>query len=291
MKLLQRLARAAVLALALLALPALATPALWEAHSGRSTMYLFGTVHLLPGHTGWRSPELDKALADSGTLYIEITDDDPVHVQLLVLKYGTDLQQTLSSRLNPGDRNRLQRAARIAALPGGEAMLEPMKPWLAALTLSMAPLLKAGLDPKSGVDKQLKAQFEAAGKPVKGLETAEEQIRFFADMQPKTQLVFLRSVLKDYGHQMTELRQLVAQWDRGDVAAIDRTADLKMRKTSPAIYQRLIAQRNRRWGTKLADIMKTPGTYFVAVGAAHLAGPDSVQKQLQAHGIEVRRVQ
>ncbi len=291
MKLLQRLARAAFLSLALLALPALATPALWEAHSGHSTMYLFGTVHLLPGHTGWRSPVLDKALADSGTLYIEITDDDPVHVQLLVLKYGTDLQQPLSSRLNPGDRNRLQRAVRIAALPGGEALLEPMKPWLAALTLSMAPLLKAGLDPKSGVDKQLKAQFEAAGKPVRGLETSEEQIRFFADMKPKTQLAFLRSVLKDYGQQMTELRQLVAQWDRGDVAAIDRTADLKMRKTSPAIYQRLIAQRNRRWGTKLADIMRTPGTYFVAVGAAHLAGPDSVQKQLRSRGIQVRRVQ
>ena len=164
-------------------------------------MYLFGTVHLLPGHTGWRSPVLDKALADSGTLYIEITDDDPVHVQLLVLKYGTDLQQPLSSRLNPGDRNRLQRAVRIAALPGGEALLEPMKPWLAALTLSMAPLLKAGLDPKAGVDKQLKAQFEAAGKPVKGLETSEEQIRFFADMQPKTQLAFLRSVLTDYGQR------------------------------------------------------------------------------------------
>ena len=64
-----------------------------------------------------------------------------------------------------------------------------------------------------------------------------------------------------------------------------------MRKTSPVIYQRLIAQRNRRWAEKLSQVLKTPGTYFVAVGAAHLAGPDSVQKQLQAHGIEVRRVQ
>jgi uncharacterized protein len=285
------LARLLTILFIALPFPALAHPALWMAHSGRSTMYLFGTVHLLPGHTGWRSPVLDKALAGSGTLYIEITDDNPVHVQLLVMKYGMDLQQPLSSRLNPGDLDRLKRAARIAALPGGEAMLEPMKPWLAALTLSMAPLLKAGLDPKAGVDKQLKAQFEAAGKPVKGLETSEEQIRFFADMPPKTQLAFLHSVLTDYGSAMTELKQLVAYWDRGDVAAIDRTADRKMRTTSPAIYQRLIAQRNRRWGVKLAALMKTPGTYFVAVGAAHLAGPDSVQKQLQSRGIKVHRVQ
>lgn len=290
MSLLQRLARAAILSLALLALPALARPALWVAHSGQSTLYLFGTVHLLPDHTEWRYPALDKALADSGTLYIEITDDSPLYVQLLVMKYGMDLQHHLSDRLDPTDRQRLQQVVRKADLPAGEATVEPMKPWLAALTLSMAPLLKAGMDPKSGVDKQLKAQFKQAGKPVKGLETSEQQIRFFADMPPKLQLDFLRSVLKDYGQALQQIRQLVQYWDRGDVDAIAHTADLKMRETSPTLYRRLIVQRNRRWGDKLAAILKTPGTYFIAVGAAHLAGPDRVQKQLQAHGIKVHRV-
>lgn len=291
MKLFQRLARAAVLALALLALPALAEPALWVANSGQGTLYLFGTVHLLPGHTDWRYPALDKALGDSGTLYIEITDDNPVSVQVLVMKYGLDLQHTLSSQLDPGDQARFKRAAAMAGLPGGQASLEHMRPWLAGLTLTVAPLLKAGIDPKQGVDKQLKAQFEAADKPVKGLETSEQQIRFFADMNPKLQLAFLHGVLKDYGNVQKELARLVGYWEAGNVAAIARTADLKMRDESPALYRRLIAERNHRWAGQLQKILATPGTTFVAVGAAHLAGPDSVQKQLLALGIKVRRLQ
>ena len=279
-----------LLTILFLALPvsALAKPGLWVAHSGASTLYLFGTVHLLPGHTDWRYPALDKALADSGTLYIEITDDNPLSVQVLVLKYGIDWQNTLSSQLDPGDQARLQHVSAEAGL--SLATLEHMRPWLAGLTLTMAPLLKAGLDPKQGVDKQLKAQFEAAGKPVKGLETSEQQIRFFADMPPKLQLKFLHGALKDYGKVRKELATLVGYWDAGDVAAIARTADLKMRRQSPALYRLLITERNHRWAAQLKKILATPGTYFVAVGTAHLAGPDSVQKQLEKLGIKVDRL-
>ncbi len=287
----QRLARAAVLALLLLAVPALAKPALWVAHAGHSTLYLFGTVHLLPNHTDWRGPALDKAIDSSGTLYIEITDDNPASMQLLVMKYGIDFQHPLSTKLDPEDLKRLKTAAASANLPAGEATLEPMQPWLAGLTLSVAPLLKAGMDPNSGVDKQLKAQFEKAGKPVKGLETSEQQIRFFADLSPKMQLDFLRGVLKDYGKAGEEIRKLVAFWQAGNVDAIAQQGDLKMREDSPVLYQRLLVQRNKNWGVALDQILKTPGTYFVAVGAAHLAGPDSVQHQLQTLGITVRRVQ
>jgi uncharacterized protein YbaP (TraB family) len=290
MKLLQRLARLAILPLALLALPALANPALWVAHSGKSTLYLFGTVHLLPHHTDWRSPQLEKALDSSQALYIEITDDNQANVQMLAMKYGIDLTTPLSSKVSPGDMIRIKHAAQVVGLPGGEATLEPMQPWLAALTLTVAPLLKAGMDPNSGVDKQLKAQFEKAGKPVKGLETAEQQIRFFADMKPAMQLKFLHSVLKDFKNADKELKQIIGYWQAGNVKALARTADLKMRKQSPSLYKRLIVERNHRWGDKLSKVMATPGTYFVAVGAAHLAGPDSVQTQLAAHDIKVERV-
>ncbi len=291
MKLFRRLARSAILALGLLALPALASPALWVAHNGQSTLYLFGTVHLLPGHTEWRSMALEKALARSGTLYIEITDDSPAHMQGLVLKYGVDFQHTLSSQLDAADRQRLKQAVADADPPGGMAVLEHMRPWLAGLTLTVAPLLKAGIDPDSGVDKQLKKQFQTAGKPVKGLETSEQQIRFFANMPHPLQLKFLHGVLKDYASVRKDLAQLVTAWEKGEVSAIARLADLKMRKQSPALYRRLIVERNRRWGVQLKKVMQTPGVYFVAVGAAHLAGPDSVQKQLATEGIDSQRIQ
>ena len=59
----------------LLPAAAIARPALWALKDADTTIYLFGTVHLLPNDTDWRYPTLDQALADSQTLYIELTDE------------------------------------------------------------------------------------------------------------------------------------------------------------------------------------------------------------------------
>ena len=135
--------------------PALADPVLWMAKSPTATIYLFGTVHVLPDATQWRYPALDKALAASGTLYVEEDDDDPVTMQLLVLQYGMDLQHPLSGKLDAADRAQLDAAAKAAGVAGGSTTLDAMRPWLAALTIAVAPIVKAGYDPKSGADKQL----------------------------------------------------------------------------------------------------------------------------------------
>jgi uncharacterized protein len=195
---------------------ALAHPALWQAKIGNSTVYLFGTVHLLPNDTQWRFPALDQALTQSQSLYIELTDDDQANVTPLVLRYGIDSAHPLSSQLSESDNAALAKAAELAGLPGGVTTLQPMKPWLAALTLSVAPLLKAGLDPAAGVDKQLKAQMASAGKPVLGLETAEQQIQFLADLPAPMQLGFLRDTLRDVQKTKQELLSLVDAWKQGD---------------------------------------------------------------------------
>jgi uncharacterized protein YbaP (TraB family) len=168
--------------------------------------------------------------------------------------------------------------------------LNVMRPWLAALTLTTAPLLKAGLDPEHGVDKQLKAQMSAAGKPVFGLETAEQQMHFLADMPQEVQLDFLRSAMRDADKGPTQLTRLIDAWKSGDVATIARLEDEDMRQTAPELYQRLLVQRNETWAAKIAALLQQPGTVFIAVGAAHLAGPDSVQVQLQKLGVEAQRL-
>ena len=273
----------------LLPVTAVAQPALWAVRSADTTIYLFGTMHLLPNDAAWRSAALDAALAKSQTLYLEITDDSPAGMAALVLKYGLDPAHPLADRLDPAQLQQLTAAATRAGVPGGMQTLNMMRPWLAALTLATAPLLKAGLDPQHGVDKQLKAQMLAAGKTVLGLETAEQQIRFLADMPDATQLAFLRSTLKDIDHGPAELGALIDAWKAGDVERIARIEDEDMRQQSPALYQRLLVERNQAWATKIAALLKQPGTTFIAVGAAHLAGPDSVQMQLRKLGIKTER--
>jgi uncharacterized protein len=266
-----------------------ARPALWQAKVGNSTVYLFGTVHLLPNDTNWRFPALDQALKQSQSLYIELTDDDQASVAPLVLQYGIDSAHPLSSQLSDSDNAALAKAAQLAGLPGGVTTLQPMKPWLAALTLSVAPLLKAGLDPAEGVDKQLKAQMTSAGKPVIGLETAEQQIQFLADLPAPMQLGFLRDTLRDVDKTKEELLSLVDAWKQGDVAAIAKLENDELKTQEPALYQELLVQRNTTWAGKIKDMLKQPGTVFIAVGAAHLAGPDSVQAQLAKMGVSVQQ--
>lgn len=265
---------------------ALAHPALWQVKSGDSTVYLFGTVHLLPNDTEWRFPALNDALSKSQTLYIELTDDDQAGMTALVLRYGMDSEHPLSTQLSESDNAALTKAAQLAGIPGGTMALQPMKPWLAALTLAVAPLMKAGLDPASGVDKQLQLQMTHAGKPVDGLETAEQQIRYLADLPNSLQLAFLRDTLHDVEKDKTELLSLVDAWKRGDVGAIAKLENDELKTQEPTLYQKLLVQRNQNWAARIKDMLRRPNTtVFVAVGAAHLAGPDSVQAQLAKIGV------
>ena len=268
----------------------LAHPALWQAKIGNSTIYLFGTVHLLPSDTNWRFPALDQALSQSKTLYIELIDDDQASVAPLVLRYGVDTDHPLSTLLTQNENDTLAKAAQLAGLPGGAQTLQPMKPWLAALTLSVAPLLKAGMDPSQGVDKQLRTQMTAAGKLVYGLETAEQQIQFLANLSAPMQMAFLRDTLRDVDKSTEELRSLVGAWKQGDVAAIAKLENDELKTREPELYQQLIVERNENWAAKIKDMMiRQPGTVFIAVGAAHLAGPDSVQAQLGKLGVVVQQ--
>lgn len=268
--------------------PAIAGPALWKIQKGDATIWLFGTVHVLPPAMDWHYPLLDGALAASKTLYVEENDDDPATMQPLILQYGIDPAHPLSGEIGAADEQRLQDAAQTAGIP--PQALETMRPWLAAVTLTVAPIVKAGFDPDSGADRQLRKQFAAQGKPVEGLGSAAQQIRFFANLPESTQVSMLRSTLDDYTKAASEIGELVQDWKKGDVAGIAGIENSDLRADYPALYQVLLVDRNRRWAQRIAQMLDGHGTVIIAVGAAHLAGPDDVQAQLQELGITATRV-
>lgn len=268
---------------------AVAEPALWAVHGKDSTVYLFGTVHVLRKDTVWSSPKIEAAFARAKDLTLEITDDDPAAMQDLVERLGVDRAHPLSSKAPAKDIARLGGVAKALGAPGGEVMFEPMQPWFAALTITVAPIVAAGYDPQSGVDRVLKARAVAAGKPVKAFETGEAQLHFLSDLPQATQVEYLESSLDDFDKGPQKLDALVSTWARGDVAALAKSELEDMRSDQPAIYKTLLVDRNRRWADVIAERLKRPGVSFIAVGAAHLAGPDSVQSFLAKKGIVAER--
>jgi uncharacterized protein YbaP (TraB family) len=276
---------ALVAGLELCATQAGAEPALWKVVNGPSTAYLFGSVHLLKPTAVWDTPKVKAALGESRELWLEITDvDDPAAMQSTVRSLGTDPAHPLTSRLDPARQKRL--AAILSGFGAPPTALDALRPWLAAVTLSLFPMQKAGYDPAAGVDRLLKAAAVKRGLPVMGFETSEGQLHYLSDMSEAEQMDMLHQSIDDYDTALAELDQLEAAWERGDEGEIAR---LEAKGMTPALHQRLLAGRNVLFARRLVERMKQPGVIFVAVGAAHLAGPDSVQALLARSGLKAVR--
>ncbi len=267
-----------------------AGPALWVIRDADSTLYLFGTVHVLRPTTAWGSAKVDAAFDSADQIWFEISNpDDQAAIIPLIQQHGLSLATPLSSLLTEAEMTELNVAAASAGLPAGQ--LNVFRPWFAGLTLSVAPLVKAGYDPQSGVELVLKQRAEAAGKPIRGLETIDKQVGILAGMSEADQLAFLRSVLDAWEDAAVELDRMVDTWAAGDIEAFEAVSVEEIRTESPAVYEALLVRRNTDWAGQIETLLEGSGTAFIAVGAAHLVGDDSVQAILEQRGVEVARVE
>jgi uncharacterized protein len=266
-----------------------AEPALWVVRDADSTVYLFGTIHLMKPEMDWRSDKITKALQNSDDLWLELADGTKFEAQQAQLwKFGKDPAHPLSTKLTPDERKRLREAAKQAGVP--PVSLESLRPWLAAIVLSTAPMEKAGYKTEFGIDNQLRKAALAADKPVKGLETVEQQFEFLAGMPPEMELAMLAQTIDAQSEGVAHLDQLAGAWLIGDVDKLSGLLKAEIQDLhGNDFYNRLLVNRNKTWSKQIAKMMQQPGTHFIAVGAAHLAGEDSVQAMLQKHGLTVAR--
>jgi len=274
-----------------LSAPARAEPALWAVKNQGVTVYLFGTVHMLRPETRWKVPKITAAFDAATDFWFELDDVSPGLMRPLVVSLGADPAHPLSSKFSAADITRIDAAAKAGGMPG-EAALEPMRPWLAATILGLAPVIKAGFDPHNGVDNLLRVEAQQRGKQINGFETMEQQVRFLADLPVPVEREMLLSTLDAYEAGTTQIGEIVDDWAKGDVEALGVLMSRDMNDDHyPVLYQNLIVRRNQSWADRIARQLRggKPGTNFVAVGAAHLAGPDSLLVQLEKRGFKPER--
>lgn len=264
-------------------------PALWKVSDEDTTIYLFGTVHVLPKELKWYDAEIDAALSSSDTIVTEIKMDPASEAAMGQLAQargvytdGTTLRSLLSEE---------QTASYETALSGlgipAEAF-DPMKPWLAGLTLSFLPLMQQGYDPNAGVDKVIISK--AGDRTQDALETAEFQIGIFDGLPQEAQVAFMMEAVEGMGKVKETIDAMVAEWVEGDPDGLAEVmnADLE----DEALADALLYSRNETWADWIESRLETtPGTVFIAVGAGHLAGDQSVQDYLADRDIESERVQ
>ena len=122
-----------------------------------------------------------------------------------------------------------------------------------------------------------------------GLETLAQQLGYFHDLPQKDQIAFLLESVKDLDTFDTTINAMVDKWKAGDAEGLSALMNEDL--TGQAnLYKTLLVDRNARWADWIDTRLKTPGTVFIAVGAGHLAGKDSVQAQLAKHHIVATRI-
>ncbi len=277
-------------------------PALWRVTDEDTTIYLFGTIHILPEGLDWLKPTVEQALVNSDQFVSEvdtsqIPDYDPstgappppelmeiaqMQMGLAQLTTGGTIRDLMT------EENRAEYEAAMTGFGLPEAAFDGFEPWFASMTLGQLAFMKAGLDMSNGVERQLDGLIE--GKERAAFETVAQQMGFFDSIPMESQLVMLDESIEGMGDMDALFSAMVTEWIEGDPEGLAAVLNDEM-QADPMLYDILLTQRNTAWAGWIDDRMDQPGTVFIAVGAGHLAGESSVQDLLAERGLTAERVE
>ena len=263
-------------------------PAIWVVKDKDTTIYLFGTFHLLDGKSDWFNDEVKKAFDASQEVELEaILPDNPADMQPLVMKYAVDPSgKKLSDRLSPDTKARLDKQLAAARLPAGA--FERFEPWFAATALTSLDAGRLGLKADSGPEAVITKAARAAGKPIGELESAEKQLAMLDSLSEKEQIAFLDETLESGERLNEDFPAMIKAWSAGDTARLAELLNEGL-GDDPELYKKLLTDRNANWADWIVARLARPGSVFMAVGAGHLAGKDSVLDILARRGITSKR--
>jgi uncharacterized protein YbaP (TraB family) len=268
-----------------------AEPALWLAQSKTAKVYLFGTMHILPKKSDWFTGKIAHAFAASTVLMEEadvgLTDPSALQgIMAQAMSPDTDIW----TRLTPASATKFHAEVQKCGLP--DEAVGHFKPWFASMLPAICALMSAG----SGELTMASSSPEAAliEKAKQGhmamdfFETPAQQIAYLSSASDAVQIKELESAINDGDNTGDAFTGMEASWLAGDVPAIARDV-ATMRAQGADFYDMIFTQRNVRFAARIAQALKGSQTVFVAIGAGHLAGPDSVQAQLGKLHVETMK--
>ncbi len=269
-----------------------ATPALWKVEKGDTPTYILGTFHLLPANYRWYEGKIGESFSQADELVIEakMTQEDQMELQKTFMMNGFFAgEETIKDHLDMESYQKLLTHAQNL-MGAGEKDVQKMKPWLASLQMAVVAIMKQGFVPNSGVDKYMEAMAEKSGKAMSGLENGPEAMKSLYDHPMKVQVSMLADTLKQLDNFKSYMDKFVGAWASGNEDKLDEVLVQGM-KSTPEMYQALLVDRNNKWLPKIEGFIKNGKTTFIAVGAGHLVGKDSVIALLRSKGYKVEKIQ
>lgn len=266
-----------------------ARPALWLVEGpGGQKAWLLGTIHALSRPYDWKSDKIAAALAQSDRLILEVADvgNDAATARTFAQLAEGGPHPPLIERVPPQDRDDLERELVSDQIAPGS--LDLYDTWAAALMIAQAQARHDRQDSGNGIDRALAAEYR---RPIGEFEGAEVQLAIFDALPEAQQRALLRTVIEDDPAQReAKVSALERAWASGDLAELAKVSDAET-FGDPVLRDALLVGRNRDWTVRLVAMLSSRARPFVAVGAAHLAGPDGLPAMLAARGYTVTRLQ
>ena len=265
-----------------------ADPAMWVVKDEDTTIYLFGTFHVGDGKVEWLNDEVKTAFDKSREVVLELVPpEDPKTIAPLVEKYAMDKSgKTLTEKLSPAGREKL--AKLLGGMGAPPTALDKFTPMFAMLNLVLVPYQALGMTAEHGTETKLVSAAKSAGKTLGELEGFEEQLKMLGRIPEKSQLAALEEMLATFDEAPALIKRMVEYWNSGNAEGF-AVLMKEMQGSTPEMYKVMMTDRNVNWAEWIDTRLDQPGTVFVGVGTAHLAGADSVQRQLAARGIKSAR--
>jgi Uncharacterized protein conserved in bacteria len=264
-------------------------PALWKLADHDTTIWLFGSVHVLSPDIRWFEGPVAKAFAKSDALVVETELSADASTSRLMLERAFDRNgKPLRGELSPKQRAVYDK--RLTEYGLNPVTFDQFKPWFAATSLTAIAYRKLGYSSENGVEMTLFAEAKKTAKPIIPLESVGEQVALLDSFARPVQLKMLSVTLDELEEDNEHATALIDAWRKGDEIALanemnDGIDDL------PELRTVLLDQRNDRFADWIAKRMAQPGTVFVAVGAGHFGGKHNVRELLEAKGFKIKRVQ
>lgn len=265
------------------------SPPLWQVKGRNNSVYLLGSVHVLRDDAQPLAPSITRAYQDADIVYMEVDLDDldPMEVQQFTLSNGVlPPDQSLAKLLGAARYSRAKSEAEKLGLDLDQ--LAQLEPWVVALSVVQAQVLRLGLDPDAGIERRLARDAARDQKEIRGLETVVDQLGVFDRLPLDRQQDFLLMSLEEAIELPATIDDMIGAWSRGDIERLATMMSDEF-KDFPELYEPLVVARNRNWTRQIVELLDDDTDYLVVVGALHLAGADSVIEMLRERGVSARR--
>jgi len=257
---------------------------LWKVKSKTATVYLLGSVHAAKKELYPLDDVITAAFKASNKIVFEVPMDFKTQLEaatkmVKAAQYAEG--DSLDKHLDKETRQRVDAYLKQAKLPA--ASFARMRPWFVAINIVMRELQTSGYSALQGVDQHFLKLAQKAMLPILGLESVDDQVGIFENLDEKTQVKMLQQTLDEAAKTREMLDKLFSAWKKGDTQAVDELMLKPMRAPEyKTLYKKLFLDRNAKMAKKIESYLATDSTYFVIVGAGHLVGKGSIVDRLEA---------